>query len=309
MEQHDFFGFLACKWDIKFDGGLVSPIVDCEKVKNWVSEYTNKDGFLYPPMQHTMKVDPSTMEDLEEVPKTERPALLHRIPASHEIVIFDAPDNKETFRKGPGGFIIHLLAYLFGTRLQFYDSWFDGRVPIESTHNIVVKKPIIEDFISHSYNTWLSWDEKAQTMFSNLLYMHSRSPSYEWDWERFTIEYMVFDCCWHLVEYLNMLELKNKYKHIKHRDRIKCVCDGLKIPYKQELIDDIVELRNVLFHEALWGNSNPCYSLPSSKSYELYDYHLRRLNKRIIPYLLGYYTPYINTGWHYLGRFIFDKPK
>jgi hypothetical protein len=307
MEQHDLFGFLPCKWDIKFDGGLVSPIVDCEQVENWISESTHEDGFLYPPMKRTMKVDSLTMEHLEEVPKTKRPALLHRIPASHEIVLFDAPDTQESFRKGPGGFVIYLLSYILCTRLQFHDWGFDGRVPIESTHNIFITKPIIEDFLSHSYNTWLSWDQQSKIMFTNLLYMHSRSPSYELDWERFTIEYMVFDCCFKLAKNLNIINLKNK--KIGHRERMKIICDKFKIPYEQDIVNDIVELRNTLFHEALWDYSKPCFSLRFSKYNQLYDYHLRRLNKRIIPYLLGYYTPYINTGWHYLGTFIFDKPK
>jgi len=210
----------------------------------------------------------------------------------------------KAFRKGPGGFIIHLLAYILGTRLQFYDWWFDGRIPIESTHNIYISKQTLEDFLSHSYNIWRSWDHNFKNIFINILYMHSRSPSYEWDWERFTIEYMVFDCCYNLSKELNLLIKKKK----RRMHDMAHICEEFNIPYDDTLINDIVKLRNKLFHKALWDDSNPCHSLSISKYNQLYDYHLRRLNKRIIPYLLGYHTAYINTGWWHLGTFLFDKP-
>lgn len=306
MEQRDLFGFLPCKWDIKFDGGLVAPVAHCDEVEKFVLDNTNEDGFMYQPLSRIFRVNPATMEKIEEIPKTERPALLHRLPASHELLLYDGPQTVEAFRKGPGGFIIHLLAYILGTRLQFYDWWFDGRIPIESTHNIFITKPTIEDFLSHSYNTWKKCDDNLKRLFINVLYIHSKSSSYEWEWERFAIEYMVFDCCFKLANDLRILKSDNR--RISHSKRIESICNEFKIPYEQELVKDIIKLRNAMFHEALWDCSNPCLSSKFSKYNQLYADHLRRLNKRIIPYLLGYRTPYINTGWWFLGKFSFDKP-
>lgn len=106
-----------------------------------------------------MVLDPRTQEPLEEIPKTERPAHLRPVLASHELRLSDLV-IAEDLRKGPGAFIIYLLAYLFGTRLQFHDWLFDGRIPIRSTHNIHFTKATAENFLSHCYRAWLGWTKK-----------------------------------------------------------------------------------------------------------------------------------------------------
>lgn len=154
--NRDLFGFLPYKWTIEFDGGKISPIAEFDENAVWMHEYTNEDGFLYPPIEYRVEVDPVTMKPLKEIPRTERPAHLYRVPPSHELCLFEF-GTPEEIRKGLGSFVIQLLAYLFGVRLQFYDWWLDGRLPIRGNariHSISFTKDTAEDFLSHCYQTW-----------------------------------------------------------------------------------------------------------------------------------------------------------
>ncbi len=302
--KRDRFGFLPHKWTIEFEGGKISPIPEFEENAAWIDKYTNEDGFLYPPIMQRVEVEPITMKPLKYIPKTERPAHLHKIPPSHELSLYDS-GTQEDIRKGPGSFIVHLIAYLFGVRLQFHDWWLDGRLPIKErarTHYIRFTEKTAGEFISHCYNTWKSWGEREQKLITNVLFMHSRAPSYEWEWERFMIEYIVLDGSWKLAELLGLITRRN----VPHKDRIKTLCQIFGISNNEDLADKIVCLRNELFHETLWDASQPGTAV-SISSFILPD-HLRRLNQRLIPGLFGYKTPYLQTGWWFHGKFDFDQP-
>jgi hypothetical protein len=75
--------------------------------------------------------------------------------------------------------------------------------------------------------------------------------------------------------------------------------DSSVIKSKKEIanqsIEEIVRLRNDLFHESLWDKGQPC-SVASSTGFQQ-EFNLRHINQRIIPALLGYNTNYINTPW------------
>ncbi len=303
MIKRDLFGFLPHKWTFEFDGGKISPIPEFDEVAASVNKDTNEDGFLYPPIEYRVRVDPITINPLEKIPKTERPAHLYRIPPSHELCL-SASSTPEKIRKGPGSFIIQLLAYLFGVRLQFYDWWFDSRLPIKErarTHGLIFTENTAEEFLSYCYKTWKSWAEKEQKLITNLLFMHTRSLSYEGEWERFTIEYMVLDGCYRLAEELAFVQ-----KGSSHGKRIESLCQKFSIPINKDLIREIVRLRNDLFHETLWDGSQPGTAISSSSF--ILPTHLRRLNQRLIMALLGYKTPYIQTGWWFFGNYSLDQP-
>jgi len=243
----DRFGFLPCDWTFEFEGGEIRPIPEIDEVRKAVEKYTNEDGFLYPPLSHRVRLDWKTDRVLGEIAGTKRLAHLHQVPSSHELFL-RASGTAEELRKGPGAFILHLLAYLFGVRLQFHGWWFDGRVPIRmgQTHNIYPNKAVVEHFLSHCYKVWERYSAEEQRLITNLLFMHSRGPSYEWDWEQFAIEYMVFDGCWKFAK------RKHGVRNVPHSDRIKAVCQRFSIPFDNDLARKIVDLRNHLFHESLW---------------------------------------------------------
>lgn len=210
-------------------------------------------------------------------------------------------ENNDT-RNSDAGFIIHVLGYLFGTRLQFHDWWFDGRVPIKSTHNITITDAVIEDFISKSYRTWLAWTDQIKKWFLNILIMHSRVPTYEWEWERFMIEYMVFDGAYRITQELF------QFRNGGHKQRFEEIFSRFGLEYHEDKIKEIYRLRNDLLHQSLWDQSQACTQRPGSKAL----YHqitLSNINNRVIPALLGYNTSYIGTPWWTTGSKRFDAEK
>ncbi len=297
--KQDRFGFLNCKWTIKFKGGIVSPIPEFDKVAQRMHKHTNQDGFFYPPLTWRAREDTKSKKGYRKIPRTKRPAPIYKLPASHDLCLY-TPDPTEDIRHGSGAFVIQLLAYLFETRLQFYKWWFDGRVPIKVVRSIGFTKAALEDFLSHCYQTWQGWgNEEQKKWITNLLYMHTRAVSYEWDWERFIIEYMVLDGCWKLAEIQYGVKAKG------HSNRIKALCEAFDIPYNSDLVNKIVKLRNNLFHQTLWDDSQPGTTASSFAFQQPSNLH--RLNQRLIPALLGYKTPYVKTDWWSLSPCWFEQ--
>ena len=225
--------------------------------------------------------------------------MLHKLPVTHQIII-EQPVSDQEIRISDAAFVVHLLSFIFGTRLQFKDWWFDSRVPTRPTLNIYIRHSTVEDFISIAYQTWETWEEQKRKWFNNILVMFSKAPSYEWDWERFTIEYMVFDGLFKLAEMLFGCTAKS------HKKRFEALCNIFGIPFNEELIERIYTLRNDLFHQTLWNNGQPGTVNANSNAF-YQPYHLRRFNSRLIPAILGYQTPYIKTGWWYMETIAFEK--
>ncbi len=288
MAYTDKFGFLNIKSSLLFEGGSVDVMDDFDLIRKYVEDNTHKDGFLYPPQIKSMRVDPSTMEDIEEIPKTRRPALTYKLPSSHKISLHMKGDEND-IRTKDAGLVIHLLAYLFGTRLQFSDWWHDGRIPIKSTHNVDLSVITAENFISKSLVNWRQWNECHKQWMLNILIMHSRAASYEWDWERFTIEYMVLDGIYKLVS--EQFGLKGRPPH---KQRLKILLDQFEMEYDDDKVNEIYELRNDLFHQSLWGKGLPCTHKASAFYGQL---NLSKINNRLIPAALGYETKYIRSSW------------
>lgn len=298
MAISDRFGFIDYSSKIAFDGGYINPCNDFDKACKWVNKCKNQDGFLYPHFERRVKYDRLKDKAGRRIPNTDRPAFLHKIPSTHVLTLDVDAANKDSLRSSDAGFIMHLLAYIFGTRLQFHDWCFDGRIPIEPTHNIHFSHSVIEDFISHSYKVWKTWNDKHRRLFINILFMYSRTPAYEWDWERFIGEYMVFDAAFSLSE-----EICN-CKASSHKARFKAVCAKFGIQFNEPLINEIYKLRNGLFHHTLWSGGQPCTA--DNNSF-MQPYNLRRFNSRLIPALLGYKTTFIQTSWWDFDTDSFDK--
>jgi hypothetical protein len=297
------FGFLPIESTIRFSGGAFVLLDDYQEVAGAVRANTNADGFIYPPLEKRMRAQPKIRDgnflsedqwDWEEVPKTERPAHLHRLPSSHDLRLEESPLDCD-LRSNDGAFLMYLAGYLYGFRLQFYDWWFDGRINMKSSHNICIAHGTASDFFSKSYAAWKTWRPEVRKNFTNILYMHSRSEMYEWDWERFLINYMIFDACFGYAK-----EVGNVPSSTPHRGRFEAMCKRYGLYFDAAVVKKIVGLRNDLFHEALWDHGQPCSSGGQS-SFDLTEF-LRGINQRLIPALLGYSTKYIGSRWDCLGR-------
>ena len=187
------------------------------------------------------KAHPVTLKPIKRFPKTKRPAHLYHINPSHNIIV-ESTQEIEELRSSSTGFLMHLLGYLYGVRLQFHDWFVDGRVPIKLQHNISVNDECAKDFLFTSYKTWNRWNNENKKLITNILYMHCRAISYEWDWERFAIEYMVFDGLYKLL----CLIIGKSPRSENHDKRIIFVCKHFGIPIKMDLVEDIMTSQSII---------------------------------------------------------------
>lgn len=279
------FGVLRHRHPIAFTGGSITPLDDIEDTLVDVTAAMHPDGHCYPPTQVTVsQFYRNGLEVEEEVPRSRRPALLHPLPATHVLAV-ETPLEAD-FKRGDGGFLLHLAAYLFGTRLQFEEWYVDGRIPVEAqTHAVHVTPKTASSFFTISYDTWRLWSRETRQAFTTALYLHSKAPAYEWLWERFLVEYMAFDTLWKL----------SGHPKQSHRRRIEQMCDRFRIPYDDAVAQEIVALRNDLVHEGIWEGDSPGFQV-TQHGWQC-TRRIRMLNQRIVAATLGWTGEYIQTSW------------
>jgi hypothetical protein len=272
------FGFLPHKGVIEYEFGKIVPTPEFDQIAKAIKKRLHEDGHFYPPIvDHPIVLGKTA----KAVQNTKRPAHLYGLPASHDLCV-SLTRAEPNIREGSAGFIIHLLAFLFRTRLQFADWFSDGRIPIDFNGTFaLVRNPIqAGTCLSGAYKVWLKWSELQQRRFTNILYMRSRVSAYEWDWEQFILEYMILDACWKMGAELFGLKARD------HADRVHVLCKAMSIDLGQLGIDvkTMSDLRNDLFHEALWYKSRP-----GSVGRRRFYIHaaMGGLNQRLISALIG----------------------
>ena len=251
------FGFLPIEWLIEFDCGKIVPIPEFKKVSRIIQKHLHHDGHFYPPtLESVVVVNPVKSKKTR---KTKRPAFLYPVAPSHDL--FLTPLRAEiNIREGSAGFILHLLSFLFHTRLQFADWFYDGRIPIEWVGKEIHHPSQAGSYLSLAYKVWSVWPIEEQKRFTNILYMHSRRFVYEWEWEEFINQYLVLDACWKMAEMLFGLNAGNVDKSIKglHKRRLAALRDKFDLPGDDFIDSDkLANLRNNLFHEVLWHGVRP----------------------------------------------------
>lgn len=95
----DKFGFLFFDDQLSFHSFLIKPVDNYKELAKEVEKYVNQDGFIYPPMSHKVKLEAISGRVVEEIPKTHRPVVLHRLPASHYIILENSK-NRNITREG-----------------------------------------------------------------------------------------------------------------------------------------------------------------------------------------------------------------
>jgi hypothetical protein len=217
MSFSDLFGFLNYPDTLEFNGGRIVPVPEFQEGIQYITQFGNNDGYIYPPTIKSVELDPSTMEPIRDIPNSGKPAPLFSLPASHSLDI-ENPLAKDNLRNGDAGFLVHLLAFFFGTRLQFSDWRFDGKIPIKRMNSFVHTSDVLSSFVSYVYQQWRMLSDELRTRYVNILYMHGKARSCEWEWDAFLYQYMVFDAIY------KFYELSGNPKIIGHEKRLKGPC-------------------------------------------------------------------------------------
>jgi hypothetical protein len=288
------FGFLVTPIKASFDGVSIDPLPDHAQRLNWFSKNANADGFFYPPRIATYV---GSLSKKRRVPRTERPAAVYHLPASHELLI-KAP-LVVTHPYSDAVLLTQLLAFIFGTRLQLEEWRFEGRVPEKSMLPASVADEVSIAFVAHAYAWWKTLTPALRERVHNVFYAYNRAVAAEWDWDAFSQQYMVFDALFRL--HTDMTSVNSRSAH---RMRFTMLCQAYGIPYNEDLVTRLYNARNELFHESMWASAMIGHQTPGSETVQ-YPRHLARLNARLLCAITGYKNSFTSSVWWAMGKFYF----
>lgn len=306
MSTCELFGFLKYPNAIEFDGGSIKPSDSFQEGLSFIEKHENNDGYIYPPhvmaWRQAIDFQDGQLISSYAVPNSSKPSPVFSLPASHLLKI-ENPLDRDNIRYEDAGLLIHLVGFLFGTRLQFIDWRFDGKVPTKYKNYLSYHQNSLSHFVSHAYQRWKTFNIEQRKHYVNILYMHGKAKSCEWEWDEFLYQYMVFDALYRLYVMLGNKEIQG------HKNRLEGLCKHYNIKYELECIDRIYSLRNDLFHEALWHGGSPGLQKKQSDSH-LVPKWLERLNSQLIVAITGYKNNYSMSAswsdWSFRGE-VFDK--
>ena len=293
------FGFLPEPLVASFSGVQIEPLPDHAQRLAWYQKKSNIDGYFYPPLVATYQGNFKGKKP-RKIPRTTRPAAVYRLPASHTLSI-KAP-IKPAFPHSDFALLIHLLAFIFGTRLQFEEWNFDGRVPAKPQLAASISTPVRIHFVEHVYEWWKGLPSELKVRAVSLFYAYNCSVAAEWEWDAFYQQYMVFDGLFRLHADLSALTPKTS-----HKGRFAILCSAYGIPINESLVDELYKARNNLFHEAMWAGAMIGHGTSGQNAYH-YPQHLARLNARLLCAITGYRNSFTSSVWWAFGQFLFQRP-
>ena len=294
------FGFLPEPIAASFSGVHIEPLPDYEQRLDWYHKNSNTDGYIYPPLVATYKGN-FERKKWRKIPHTTRPAAVYHLPASHMLSI-NAP-IEPAFPHSDFALLIHTLAFIFGTRLQFEEWKFDGRVPVKSKLAVSISTPVRLHFVEHVYEWWKKLPSELKIRVVSLFYAYNCSIATEWEWDAFYQHYMVFDGLFRLHADLTSLTAKTS-----HKGRFAILCSAYGIPINELLVNKLYKTRNKLFHEAMWVDAMIGHSSDGQGAYH-YPQHLARLNARLLCAITGYRNSFTTSVWWAMGHFLFQEPR
>jgi len=289
VAYEDYFGYLPLNQPLVLSCGSITPLPELPKVIKWVEKYSNVDGYYYADAVHTRRSHDGG-KTFKKVPKSTKPGLLHRLPATHKIELSTDPADQETARYGLAGFLMHMTAFLYGRRCHFYDWWLDGRMSLKSTADH--DDPRLGEAthcLEEGFATWSGWPDRQRIVGLNALFLKTRTHSYELEWERFQAEYQVFDALYSIARDVGLVS------RVPHVERIPAMCASFGLPMEATCVATIVRLRNDLLHEALWAGRMPGEARGNEAFHS--SFWLDHLSSRLTLALLGINGPYVQSPW------------
>ncbi|MFV0348040.1 MAG: hypothetical protein ACK5JO_05585 [Halodesulfovibrio sp.] len=271
------FGYLPEHCDITYGNITITTLYDLtQKIEGVESSITTHRGWIYAPIVGTIDNPPIKSSRIFHLPKT-------HIITHHKAISVHHLD-----------FILWIFGYLQGIRFTP-----EGHGYIDATP---IKKHQINDFIilrnsaRHSLAIADTFFKKQKNNNSSLFIasaihciMLSSIPNYL-HFEKFNLMIQSIDACWKSIQEMNITQIK---KTIPHAQRIRIMCETLKIPTPEWAQCDkngktyISSIRNSLIHEGLYFNKPLGYSNQNREAeYRNILFQLKNLISRIILSLL-----------------------
>ena len=256
------------------------------------------EGYAYPPCEKVTTWRESYEASDTVTDRVIRPVTLYKLPATHEVHLTAGLDDPTILRNADSGFLIHFLGFLLGYRCQFWDWWVDLRVSVRSQTDYGIFSPkILSKCLDLGISSWRDMKQRERTVVINAMFLHNRGPGYQWDWERLQTEYQVLDA------FYAVAKARFKLPYSTHAKWIEILCKQFGLYSLPDLVDRIVNLRNKLIHEALWGGQMPG-TAPDEETFDA-PIWLHSFNQRLGLAILGFANEYVSSRWNTLGTFAF----
>ncbi len=285
--KNDSFGSMMMPFDIITNKYKINPIIPFEDTIHSLRDCINRDGFIYPPYSETWKVNPFSMEKKEKVPNSGRPANLYRPLPTHTIVKTHGTDLDVVFRINEGALILRLMDVIYETQLQFHDWWWVGRVRMDQKLQEWLTKEELEKAISQALDTWSGWDPDKKRVYLNCCFNFARAISYEWPYEQFIALYICIDAIWWLHF--------GRDKGNGHSQRLNKILEVDGLHQNPTIVGKIVDIRNSLFHEGVWGTFYPMSGGPENMHTHVRQ--LKEIVQRCLLKSIGLTNHFIFTNW------------
>jgi hypothetical protein len=278
VDNVDRFGFLNARIRIDFDGGCVETLDDFKETSSRIGSLADTDGYLYPSTRHPQ---------------------FSPVFSSHKLTLSNNADPLCN-RDGIAGFVVQSLAFLFGTKLQFWDWYLEGRVPVKvSNVDFSPLQKSIDLFLHKAIDSWNQYTPIEKRRIISILFVHSVAGAIQWDWQQFMLEYMVTDACYKMVTEEGKGRAKKRLKK-----PFEVLCDRFGLVKDDERFKLFKDLRNKLFHETLWHGGQVFTYRGSESTYA--PIFFRRFNSRVITGILCGSGAYVESKWTTLDRTSFS---
>ncbi len=259
-EMTDEFGCLPFSGRVVWSWGAIEALP--EQQERWVgfSRYPlpGGGGIILPPIEAAYASGPSGEE---EVPGTRRTASLYTLPVTHRVTLTGKPPtSEETSRYGLLGFVVLFFGFLLGLRTQFAGWRVAGASPSRSHVSFVASPREAARCIELARPAWDALGAAERTILLNVLSEHHRAHGLDWDWDRFLHRYMLVDACYRIHRGPGR-------STVPQREQWALLAERCGIPREDDHVRRLVDLRNELFHEALWsgyplGHGAPADAIP-----------------------------------------------
>lgn len=273
-------GFLPKPWAIKGGSFSLRPVEDFESrfkalVAGTTSNHVEFDGFF-------------------------------RLPASHLLEIHTDSNPSEAMA-GEAGFLIHFIAWLAGTRLQFDGRWFDGNVRILPSYHKPFLERDLDEIVGRAFEVFLSTSPHSkQSALINSLFMHGMASDEHFEWKKFLYHFMALDGLLFVSgiksrsKIGDLIELSKKYGVFLTDDKW-VDAKGNKWLSCKKLLTRLLDIRNGLLHQATWVGSHPGIAVESGK-WEVYaPNYLDNFVDRVVSAILLGKSDFTDSNWISLG--------
>jgi len=287
---------------IESDILTLSPLNEIESTINDVNQnYYNDTKFCFPKVSKVKFRKEYIEGEFRENEISRSPSYMpemFRFYPTHEFALSKDFSNSslDDSAKNPSFFLMQIIAYIEGFRIMPEEFFFDGKIPIKPTCNLICRNNSL--IIKKSLERWLKLNEQGREELTGLFYFFNRSPSYHWQFEQFSHDFMIFDSLFKFY-----LKHYSSFKYTRDT-RYGDFLNNIKVNFEESELINIVNLRNDLFHQFKWGDGKPCLN-PSSEMVRSICL-FRRMLHAVLARFIDLDGPYFENQWNCIGTILFD---